>query len=199
MNRWSRQVVMPGLALALLVGAPAHAQSKKELVNRLLILQQPGVEAMARQIGEQPAVQLAVAARQAFGNVPQDKREAVAKAIDADLKKYTDEAVPLLRERAIKLMPATIGTELETNFSDAELKQLIEWFESPVTKRFNAMAPQMQRAMTDKLVNDTRAQIEPKLKTLEQSMAKHLGLPPPTDPPAAPSGGPGVRGGDTKK
>ena len=100
------------LAAALVV-TPAFAQSKKELVNKLLLLQQPGVEAMAKNLAEQPAIQLTMAARQAFGNVPQDKRESVAKAIDADLKKYTDEAVPLLRERSIKLAPSVIGTELD--------------------------------------------------------------------------------------
>ena len=175
------------LAVAL-AAAPAHAQSKKELISRLLLLQQPGVEAMAKNLAEQPAIQMTMAARQAFGNVPADKRESVAKAIDADLKKYTDESVPLLRDRAIKLAPSTIGTELETNFNEAELKQLIEWFESPVIKRFNQIAPGMQRTLADKLVSETRGQIEPKLKVLESSMAKHLGLPPPSDSPAGQSG-----------
>jgi len=189
------------LAAALAV-TPAFAQSKKELVNKLLQLQQPGVEAMAKGLAEQPAIQLTLAARQAFGNVPQDKRESVAKAIDADLKKYTDEAVPLLRERAIKLSPSVIGTELETNFNESELKQLIEWFESPVIKRFNTLAPGMQRTLSEKLVGETRSLIEPKLKTLESSMARHLGLPPASEGGGAPSGGagmPGVRGGDSRK
>ena len=199
---------------AALSAAPALAQTKKELVARVLTLQQPGVEAMAKNIAEQPAVQLTVAARQVFANVPADKRDSVAKSIDAELKRYTDEAVPLLRERAIKLAPATIGTELETNFSEEELKQLITWMESPVVKRFQTLAPNMQRALGEKLVNETRGQIEPKLKTLEAAMAKHLGLPPNPQggaPGGAPGGGaagatpapapsgapmPGNRGGD---
>lgn len=184
------------------VASPALAQSKKELINRVLLLQQPGVEALAKNIAEQPAIQLTLSARQAFANVPQDKRESVAKAIDADLKKYTDEAVPLLRERALKLAPQTIGTELDTNFNEDELKQLVSWLESPVIKRYQQIAPVMQRTLGDKLVNETRGQIEPKLKALEASMAKHLGLPPPGTAPAggaAPSSGsgaplPGVRG-----
>ena len=192
------------------VASPALAQSKKELINRVLLLQQPGVEALAKNIAEQPAIQLTLSARQAFANVPQDKRESVAKAIDADLKKYTDEAVPLIRDRAIKLAPSTLGTELENNFSEAELKQLIEWLDSPVIKRFQTLAPQMQNTLAEKLVNDTKGQIEPKLKTLEASMSKHLGLPPPGSAPAAggngagaaPSGGapmPGNRGAEPAK
>ena len=187
------------LAAALVV-TPAFAQSKKELVNKLLLLQQPAVEAMARSIAEGPALQLTGIARQAFGNVPQDKRESVAKAIDAELKKYTDEAVPLLRERAIKLMPSVMGTELETNFSENELKQLIDWMESPITKRYNSLGLTMQRSLGERLVSETRTQIEPKVKTLENSMARHLGLPPAPEGGAAGGGAPmpGVRGGDRK-
>jgi hypothetical protein len=201
-----RTIALAAVVAMATAAAPTHAQSKKELVNRLLLLQQPGVEAMAKQIAERPAIQMTLAARQAFGNVPQDKRESVAKAIDAELKKYTDEAVPLLRDRAIKLAPGTIGTELENNFSEAELKQLIDWLESPVIKRFQTLAPQMQNALAEKLVGETRGQVEPKLKTLEAAMSKHLGLPPPgagSGAASPPAGGgaplPGNRGGDPAK
>ena len=202
-----RTIAAAAVVAMATAAAPTFAQSKKELVNRLLLLQQPGVEAMAKQLAERPAIQMTLSARQAFANVPQDKRDAVAKSIDAELKKYTDEAVPLLRERAIKLAPSTIGTELETNFNESELKQLIEWLESPVIKRFQTIAPQMQNTLAEKLVNETRGPIEAKLKTLETAMARHLGLPPPGAAPAggtgaAPSGGapmPGNRGADPAK
>lgn len=185
------------LALALVV-APVHAQSKKELVNRILTLQQPSVEALARTLAERPALELAAEARQFIGKVAEDKREAVVKAIDADLKKYADEAVPLVREKAISLSPTVLGAELETNFNEAELKQLINWFESPVIKRYNQLVPGVQQALTERLVNETRAQIEPKVRVLQTSMAKHLGLPPPGSAPttggAAAPGMPGNRG-----
>ena len=80
-------------------------------------------------------------------------------------------------------------SELESNFNEAELKQLISWFESPVIKRFNQLVPGMQRTLSEKLVNETRSQIEPKLKTLEAFMGKQLGVPPPSAAPAA-SGAP---------
>jgi hypothetical protein len=204
-----------GLVALAFAAGPALAQSKKELVSKVLLLQQPALEGMARNLAEQPAAQLAMQARQYIQNVPTERREAVVKAIDADLKKYTDEAVPLLRERVIKLAPTTIGPELETNFSEEELKQVIGWLESPVIKRFQTLSPTMQRSLAEKLVSETRGQIEPKLKTLENAMAKHLGLPPPGSAPAgggpgaapapAPAPGtgaagmPGVRGADPKK
>lgn len=185
------------LALAFSI-SPAQAQSKKELVNRILTLQQPSVEALGRTLAERPALELAAEARQFIGKVPEDKREAVVKAIDADLKKYADEAVPLVRDKAIALSPAVFGAELETNFNEAELKQLINWFESPVIRRYNQLVPTVQQALTERLVNETRAQIEPKARALQASMAKHLGLPPPGAAPtsggAAAPGLPGNRG-----
>jgi hypothetical protein len=183
-------------ALTLAVCASsAHAQSKKELVNRILTLQQPSVEALGRTLAERPALELAAEARQFIGKVPEDKREAVVKAIDADLKKYADEAVPLVRDKAIALSPTVLGAELETNFNEAELKQLINWFESPVIRRYNQLVPGVQQALTERLVNETRTQIEPKVRALQASMAKHLGLPPPgSTPPSGGAAAPGMPG-----
>lgn len=195
----SRILACAALALAT-AATPALAQSKKELVTKLLALQQPGVEQLARTIAERPAAEMTMAARQYMQNVPAEKREGVVKAIDADLKKYADEAIPLLRDKAIALSPSIIGSELEANFNEAELKQLISWFESPVIKRYNQLIPGMQRTLSEKLVEDTRGQIEPKLKTLESSMARNLGLPPPGSaaPAPAPAGGGGNLPGNRK-
>ena len=174
--------------------APAVAQSKKELVDRIVLLQQPGVEAMARSMGEQPAAQLIMQARQIIQNVPADKRDAAVKNIDAELKKYGDDVVPLLRDRAVKIAPTIIGPELDKNFNEAELKQLIDWLESPVIKRFQDLTPNIQRSLSERLVNETRAQVEPKLTALEAAMAKQLGVTPNSSGPA-PAALPGNRGG----
>jgi len=193
----SRILACAALALAT-AATPVLAQSKKELVTKLLALQQPGVEQLARTIAERPAAEMTMAARQYMQNVPAEKREGVVKAIDADLKKYADEAIPLLRDRAIALSPSMIGAELESNFNEAELKQLINWFESPVIRRYNQLVPGMQRSLSEKLVEETRGQIEPKLKTLESSMARNLGLPPPGSaaPAQAPAQAPAGAGGN---
>ena len=89
--------------------APA-SPAKKELVQKLLALQQPGIEGAARSIVERPAAQMMQeAGRVLQTQVPADKREAIGKTIEADAKKYVDEAYPPVRERAIKLAPTTLG------------------------------------------------------------------------------------------
>ena len=72
--------------------------------------------------------------------LPADKREAIGKTIEADAKKYVDEAYPPVRERALKLAPTTLGAALEEKFTEDELKQLIAWLESPVNKKFQRPA-----------------------------------------------------------
>ena len=174
------------LAVVLLaVACAAHAQTKKELVTRILTLQQPGIEALARGLAEQPAAILMQQAGAALRGVPADKREATGVAIQGDLKKYVDEAVPMVRERALKLAPSTVGALLEEKFTDDELKQIIAILESPAFAKYNRLQSDLQNALTAKLVAETRGEIEPKVKALEQTISKRLGLPPPASAPAA--------------
>ena len=159
----------------LLAQAPAQAQTKKELVAKLLLLQQTGVEGMARMLVEQPAMQimqqLNVVVQQ---RVPQEKREALAREIQADLKKYVDETVPLVRDRAIKLAPLTIGVMLEEKLTEEELKQVIALLESPANKKFQALAGDMQRVLSEKLVAESRPEVQPKIIALEQAVTKRV-------------------------
>lgn len=167
-------------ALLALVGG-AHAESsaaKKELVAKILQLQQPAVEQAARALAERPAVLVMQQAGQALRTrVAADKREALGKEIQGDVQKYVDEAVPLVRERAVKLAPSTIGALLEDRFTEDELKQLIAIMESPVNRKFAQMGGDMQKALLEKLVAETQPLIDPKLKAMEQSVAKRLDLP----------------------
>lgn len=163
---------------AIAVAVPVHAQSKKELVQKILAQQQPGIEALARGIAGDTANRVLQAADAGLQRVPADKRETAGKAIEADIKKFYDETEAVLRDRAVKLGPATIGATLEEKFTEDELKQLLAWFESPVNKKYQQLGPEMQNGLAQKLVADTRPTIEPKLKALEQSIRKQLGVPP---------------------
>ena len=156
----------------------AQAQSKKELVQKVLALQQPTIENVSRSIVERPAMQLMQAAGQALQTqVPPERREAVGKAIEADIKSYVAEATPLMRERALKLAPSTVGVGLEEKFSEAELKQLLAWLESPVNKKFQQFAPEAFNNLGQKLVAEAAPLLDPKLKALEQKVRANLGLP----------------------
>ncbi len=170
------------LAATLAFAGAAQAQStvspaKKELVAKVLHLQQAGIEALARTLVEQPAVQLLQQAGAALQQrVPADQREAIGREIQADARKYVEDVVPIARQQALKLAPLTIGVLLEERFTEDELRQLIAVLDSPVNRKYQAMGNEMQRALGERLVADIRPMIEPKARALDQSLARRLGL-----------------------
>ncbi|HSH91325.1 MAG TPA: hypothetical protein VK996_15165 [Ramlibacter sp.] len=184
------------LTLALAATTAAQAQStpaKKELVGRIVKLQQPGIESMARGLVEQPAAELLGNAANALpARVAKEKQDAVAKEIQADIQKYLDEMIPVVQARAVKLAPTTIGALLEEKFSEDELKQIVAIIESPVYTRFQKMGDDMHKVLVEKLLAETRPTVEPKVRALEQTVAKRLGINPqasgagPATKPAAP-------------
>jgi hypothetical protein len=160
-------------APAASAAAPVSA-AKKALIDKILHLQQPAIEALARQLAEQPAVQMLQRAGAALQRLPVEQREAVAKEIQSDARKYADEATPIVRDRAIKLAPSTIGTVLAQNFNEDELKQIIAILESPVNRKFQSLGGEMQRSLGERLVAETRASVEPKVQALEQSVIRRI-------------------------
>jgi len=182
-------------AAAASASAPApvvtepSSPAKKELVARLLKLHQPGLENLGRQLAEQPALQMGEAVRAALARLPQDRREAVARQIQADMQRYAEDAVPIVRDKAVALAPATLGPMLEQRFTEDELRQLVAILESPLNARYQALGVEMQRALGMKLVAETRPAIDPKVKALEQAIQGRLRAAAPTA--ASPGAGPG--------
>ncbi len=164
--------------------APASA-AKKELVAKLLKLQQPGIEAMARQLVEQPARQMLQQASPALQRLPAERREAVARDIEADVRKYFEESAPGVVARAVNLAPSTIGVLLEERLTEDELREVISILESPANRKFQGLAGDMQRAIGEKLIAETRGDVESKVRALDQTVARRLGI---TPPAAAASG-----------
>ena len=164
--------------------APAAATStaspaKKELVQKLLVLQQPGIEGVARSIVERPASQLMQAAGQALqAQVPPEKREAVGRSIEADVKKFVEDSVPVLRDRAVKLAPTVIGPVMEEKFTEDELKALIAWLDSPINKKYQQMAPELQNTFAQKLIAEAGPLLDTKLQALQAKVRTTLGTPP---------------------
>jgi len=180
------QAQQPAASAPAAVMAPS-SPAKKELVQRLLVLQQGAIEGLSRGVIERPLAQL----MQRAGNVlqikvPPEKREAVAKSMEADVRQFVDEAVPLLRDRALKIAPATYGAMLEEKFTEDELRQFVAWLESPVSRKFQQYSPDMQTALVQKLGTEADSLLGAKLQALERKLAATLGVP--TSPAEATSG-----------
>ena len=171
---------------------PTSSPAKKELVQKILLLQQPEIENIARSIVQRPAAQMMQEAGMAIQNqVPPEKREAMGKAIETEVKKYVDEAYPLVRERAIRLAPSTFGAALEEKFSEDELKQLLAWLDSPVNRKFQQLGP-VRNTFVQKVVAESVPAVDPKVSALDARIRVILGVPP-ANQGAAPSGAPPTR------
>ncbi|MEY8876914.1 MAG: DUF2059 domain-containing protein [Leptothrix sp. (in: b-proteobacteria)] len=173
----------PALVLGLSAAFAVHAAdatdavspAKKALVAKMLQLQQPGIEGIGRALVEQPIAPLMQQVTGLIQNrIPADKRDALAKDIQGDLKKYGESTGPMLRDRAIALAPSTIGTIMEQKFSEDELKQLIAWLDSPLARKYQQVLPDFQKSLTDKVIADTRPTIEPRLKELNETITRKL-------------------------
>lgn len=175
-----------GLAPVLLVlgmgwgASPAWSQApsaaKKDLIAKVLQRQVPEI---ARALVEQPALNILQQALQAVRErLPADQREAAAKRIHDSTQRFVDESIPLLRERAQKLAPATLGKALDQAFSEDELRQLVNWLESPVSRKYQQLTADIQGNFAQQLIADARPVMDPKLKQLDDTIRSALGIPP---------------------
>ena len=162
------------LAMTLLAAPAAQAQTKKDLAIKVAQLQQPAVEALAREIGRDTLQRVGSAAGQLVGNLPADKREAVGKLMESDVKSFYAEVELRLRESSAKVATPALASYLEEKFSEDELKQLAAWLDSPVSKKYQQLGGDMQAMLARTLVDDTKPQIEPKLKVLEDTLKKRF-------------------------
>lgn len=154
--------------------APASA-AKKELVQRILKLQQPGIERLATAMTEDPALVLGGRASEIIAaKVPKEKQEAVAKELQGEMQKYLKDTVPLVRKSAQQLAPVTIGPMLESKFSEEELRQVVALLESPAYAKYQQLSGEMQQALQAKLVADTRSTVEPRVQALEKAVGERL-------------------------
>lgn len=175
---FQKSLLILAIATACVTAQAQSTPAKKEYVARILKVQQGGIENMARTLAQEPLGPLLDAAGAALQTrVPADKRDAVAKDIQNDARKYAEETTALVRERAVRLAPTTVGPMLEEKFTEDELKQLVAILESPVLAKFNAAGNDIQRTLIEKVVQDTRGQVEPKIRALEETIAKRLGVP----------------------
>ncbi len=181
------------LVLCALPAAPVLAQSastspaKKELIERVLELQRPALEAMGRALAEQPAQRMMQQAGPILQQrIAADKREVVGREIEADVRKYVDEAVPLVRDQAIKLAPSTLGVVIDERMDESELRQLIAALEAPAFRKFQQVSGEGQRVLLPKLVAEARVVLEPKARAMDNAVAKRLGITPPAAAASSP-------------
>ncbi|MBW8829568.1 MAG: DUF2059 domain-containing protein [Burkholderiales bacterium] len=177
-----RRMVLAVVCCATLANAQSSAPAakapsspaKKDLINKALSMQQAGIDELAKTVAERPVISLGQQAGAALQTVPAEKRDAIAKSIDADFKAYLEEAAPLIRDRVAKLTPLTVGAMLDEKMTEDELKQLVAWLESPVRKKYEQLGPELRNSLLQKLLPDVSPMLDPKLTALQEKVAGTL-------------------------
>lgn len=165
--------------------------AKKDLVQKILQFQQPELENAARSLVERPAQAMLQQAAIAAQQLSPEKREQAGRTIDADARKYAEEAYPLVRERALRVAPSTVGVSLEEKMTEEELRSLHAWLTGPVNRKYQTIVPEMRDAFLRRLLQDTAPIIEPRAQALDGKIRAALGAPPANapGPGAAPNSG----------
>lgn len=151
---------------------------KKELAQRIVQLQQPAVENMARQLVELPAQQLLGQAQVAVQQrIAADKQQAVWQQLEGDARRYVEETTPIVRDRAIKVAPEVLVPILERGLSEDEMRQVVnimQLMESPAFRKYSTLGPEMQRALNERVVTDSRPAVEPKVRAMQEAASKRF-------------------------
>ena len=147
--------------------------AKQELMQRLMQLWH--VEAIGDTMLQQPVTDALQQARAVLqSRVPAERQDAAMRDVAADAKKFLDEATPVVRSSTQKLIPSTVMPLLAERFTEDELRQIIKMLESPVKRKFEAMLPELQKALGQKIAADTGPVIDPKLQEMKQSIGLRL-------------------------
>lgn len=187
-SKWLRALGAVVAATAVACAAQAQGSTKKELVQKVLQAQQAEIEAVSRGLIERPAAQMMQEARLVLAQAPADKRDAMARSIEAEVKKYVEDAYPVIRERALKIAPLTIGATLEEKMTEDELQQLLAWLDSPTNRKFQQLGTEMRNSFIQKLVADAQPVVDPKVQALDGRIRTILGVgPAPARAPAGPA------------
>lgn len=183
-----------GLALALAVASSTAladpSPAKKALIDKLVQLQQQAVsDSLTNAMLQGPLSQFMQAGRAALQKVPAEKREATAKAMEADVKKFVEENSGYLKDKFSKAVPSTASALYDERFTEDELRQIIGWIESPTSKKFGMASLELQKAVGTKVMEEVAPTMDGRLKALQASLAKDLGLPAAGTAPKAPASG----------
>lgn len=147
--------------------------AKEKLIQRILQLWH--VENVGVIMLQEPVAESLRQSRSLLqGRVSTERQEAAMKDINEDARKFLEGAAPVVRTSAQKLIPSTVAPLLAERFSEDELRQIIAILESPVKAKFEALIPDIQKALGQKIAADTGSVINPKLADLKQQIGLRM-------------------------
>ena len=165
--------VIAAIALSIgLAAAPAQAQSdaaaRKELATRIVNLQKASdMDALIAQLASSASQTVVSTWLPKLDQLPRSKQRTAADQLDAELKKFNQDNVRLIKSRNERISLDVLVPAYAERFTTDELRQLVAFMESPVIKKYYAANPQMANMLAQKLVEATRKDVETRIKAFD--------------------------------
>ncbi|MCX7256836.1 MAG: DUF2059 domain-containing protein [Polaromonas sp.] len=172
------------LALAGLACSTAlHAQTtdpKTEWAAKVVALQQgPELERLVSQLaGSSTQELIANWAPRLDANVAKTQQKKASADMNAELKKYADDASKIISKQVSKVSADTLVPAYAERFTLDELKQIASFFESPAIKKYQTTAPELGNLFIQKLVDASRADVAARAKQFDEAALKIVGSKP---------------------
>ncbi|MGA8514802.1 MAG: DUF2059 domain-containing protein [Burkholderiaceae bacterium] len=181
-------------ACALLIGTSTaiYAQTsdaKRALAVRAVAAQEgPEMNRMLAQLAGSATQQMVANWDERVSQLPEAKQQSAINAMDAELKKFNDDALKLITAQAAKVRGDALLNAYIERFSEEELKQLVALMEAPVFKKYQSVGPDLGGVYIKAIVDGTRSAVEARSKTFDTAAAKIVGVP--AAPPSGASNAP---------
>lgn len=171
---------LAGLACSTALQAQTF-DPKTEWAAKVVALQQgPELERLVSQLADSTTQELIAGWSPRLASVPKAQQKKVSDAMNAELKKYADDASGLIRKQVSKVSADVLVTAYAERFTLDELKQIAAFFESPAIKKYQTTAPELGNLFIQKLIDATRADVLARAKQFDDAAQKIVGSP--TDP-----------------
>lgn len=177
-------------SLALSTGL--HAQTtdaKTELAAKVVKLQQgPELDRLIAQLAGSTTQELIASwGPRLETNVAKANQQKASEALNAELKKYSDDTNQLIAKQVSKVSTDVLVPAYAERFTLEELQQIAAFFESPAIKKYQANSPELGNMFVQKLIDASRADVLARAKQFDAAALKIVGGPataPKASPPA---------------
>lgn len=188
------------LALATTVQAQT-ADPKLEWATKAVALQQgPELERLVGQLADSATQEILQNWGAKLQSVtPATKMEQAKESLNNELKKYFEDVSKTISGKVSKVSTDALIPAYMERFTLDELKQLVAFFESSASKKYQAAAPDLGNIFVKQLIDETRADVTARSRQFDDVATKIVGATPAPKAPAAASGSPDKSKPATKK
>jgi len=108
-------------------------------------------------------------------NVPKASQQKASEALNAELKKYSEDTTQLIGKQVSKVSNDVLVPAYAERFTLEELQQIAAFFESPAIKKYQANAPELGNVFIQKLIDASRTDVVERAKQFDDAALKIVG------------------------